>query len=975
MLKKIGPYRVEERLGVGGMGEVYKAYDDRLDRTVAIKRIRPDKEAAEDNRERFVREARATARLNHPGIVHVYDIFKDGESLCIVMEYVDGRTLDTMVMEGALEPNKVLKLGYEIATGLAEAHAKGIIHRDLKVENIIINEDGHAKILDFGLAKPILSNELDPNLTSKGQLVGTSRAMSPEYVSGEEIDQRSDLFSLGVLLYETSTGHSPFKAQNTLATLKQVMVHIQTPAVEMNPEVPLELSQLIDDLLAKDPDERLQTAQEVADELGLLLGQFSSGEITRPSSSGSAVSRRPGSYSTVTATATATAIDLLARRRWARLTFLLLVALAGAWAASNWSTRPLRVEGTGFAAPAEWGKPPAFQNRERIVVADFKNRTGEEILDTLAYAFRIGLEQSRVAQVLSQSQVAEVLRRMQRDPDTPIDEDLGLEICKREGARALITGYAAKIGARYSVDGHVIDPSTGASIFTKGITIEDQDEILVAVDEVTQAIRSHLGESLPAFEKTDPLAKVTTRDLEALISYSYGVERIPKKEYAEAQQLLTRAINRDPDFAMAHANLARVYIEYTRDYAKALTHLDRALELSDKLTAFEELFVKGWVARLRGTPEEVISTWSLMSSRFPDEAVGHRSVGMGYLFLYSDFAKAAEYFEKTVTVSDPAQVNGIRLNLGLARLALEQYEQALAQFEQIDDDRREASLARYYLALEQYEQAKEVIDQLLASPRPTDQQDGQQFLCSYFSDQGNMEAALQAAQESTVLALALNNERDALATSLASLVIASHLGQNERFQAVLKESTDYTLQALDAELKRRALQKASAGGIHREQVSVFALFGKVFARNGEREAAISIQEKLAMMIEESRLPVWIGYAGMLEGELLATDGDHEQALRIYKRALGSADFFQLHESLARSYEALGHVEAAAAEYQWMIKNRGRAFVECELGCEAVSVIDWNTAFYRLSRLYENIDPERARQFLEDYKSHWSEPAP
>ncbi len=256
MEQKIGPYRVEERLGVGGMGEVYKAYDDRLERWVAIKRIRGDKDEAEENRERFQREARATARLNHNSIVHLYDIFRDGDSDCIVMEYVEGVSLDTLVRNGPLEPAQVARLGQEIAQGLAEAHSKGIIHRDLKVENIIVTPEGHAKILDFGLARPLLSGDLDASLTGKGQLVGTSRAMSPEYVGGEAIDHRSDLFSLGVLIYEAVTSHSPFKAHNTLATLKQVMLHRQTPAHLVNSNVPEELSSIIERLLEKDPDAR-----------------------------------------------------------------------------------------------------------------------------------------------------------------------------------------------------------------------------------------------------------------------------------------------------------------------------------------------------------------------------------------------------------------------------------------------------------------------------------------------------------------------------------------------------------------------------------------------------------------------------------------------------------------------------------------------------------------------------------------------
>ncbi len=264
MRESIGSYRIEEQIGVGGMGEVYKAYDERLGRRVAIKRIRDGKGETAENRARFQREARATAQVNHDSIVHLYDIFRDGQSDCIAMEYVEGIPLDRLLRGGPLKAAQVASLGHEIADGLAAAHANGIIHRDLKVENVIVTPDGHAKILDFGLARPILDEDA---LTGKGQLVGTCRIMSPEYIGGEDIDHRSDLFSLGVLLYEAVTNQSPFKTASTLATLKKVMLHRQTPAHLVNTDVPEDLSSVIEHLLRKDPDERPPDAGTVAREL------------------------------------------------------------------------------------------------------------------------------------------------------------------------------------------------------------------------------------------------------------------------------------------------------------------------------------------------------------------------------------------------------------------------------------------------------------------------------------------------------------------------------------------------------------------------------------------------------------------------------------------------------------------------------------------------------------------------------------
>ncbi|MEM6796548.1 MAG: serine/threonine-protein kinase, partial [Acidobacteriota bacterium] len=399
MIERIGSYRVYELLGKGGMGEVFKAYDDRLDRWVAIKKIRPDRLNAEDNRARFKREARATARLNHPSIVHLYGIFQDEDDAdCIVMEYVDGRTLDTYLTEGPLDPLRVASLGHEIASGLAEAHANGILHRDLKAENIMITPRGRAKILDFGLAKPILSSELDPVLTSKGQLVGTSRSMSPEYVSGEEVDHRSDLFSLGVLLYECLTGQSPFKAHNTLATLKQVMLHDQVSVVEVNPNVPQELSDLIDRLLSKDPAARPQNAEEVALAFGRLTGQISSGIIESP------VLRGSGAHVPTSAplAASDTMLDLRPRRRWVPGVALLVFLLVAAFFLGKLLD--------GFGAPE---LPP--EERFEIVLGEFQDNTGELALaDSLVDPFRAVLNKSKTHLVLSQSQVEETLERMQR---------------------------------------------------------------------------------------------------------------------------------------------------------------------------------------------------------------------------------------------------------------------------------------------------------------------------------------------------------------------------------------------------------------------------------------------------------------------------------------------------------------------------------------------------------------------------------
>lgn len=259
----IGSYRVERRLGHGGMGEVFLAWDDRLGRRVAVKRIRQGTDWARQG-ERFRREARAAARLSHPAIVHIYELVEDSAGLAIVMEYVEGRTLADLTADGLPEPALAVRLARDVAEGLAAAHTAGLIHRDLKAENVVVTAEGRAKILDFGLAKPVVAEEGEESLTAHGAVIGTFHSMSPEQASGGEVDARSDLFSLGVLLYEMLTGRSPFRGSNSLDTLRRVITH-QPPSISaLRPDLPGSLCDLIERLLAKDREARPRSAAEVA---------------------------------------------------------------------------------------------------------------------------------------------------------------------------------------------------------------------------------------------------------------------------------------------------------------------------------------------------------------------------------------------------------------------------------------------------------------------------------------------------------------------------------------------------------------------------------------------------------------------------------------------------------------------------------------------------------------------------------------
>jgi eukaryotic-like serine/threonine-protein kinase len=903
----IGRFHIGDRLGKGGMGEVYRAKDTKLKRLIALKRLAPHLCADSTYQRRFLEEAERASCFSDAHIAALYDVLEEQGEMLLIMEYVEGENLRRRLLR-PMSLEQFFEIATQCAEALAAAHDHGIIHCDIKPENIMLTNTGQVKILDFGVAKRLPRSDQSSTVDQRpGTMGGTPAYMSPEVLLEKILDGRADIFSLGVVLHEILTGHHPFLSSSFVATSERILHEMPTSIRTFNPEVPEALAAVVAKAMAKDPGQRYADARALLEDLRLMHAGL-----------------------------TPTKLHPILPQRWERkprrrlitgIVGMLIVALL-------------------FTISRIVHSAPILTERGWVLISDFDSRGDDPIPDTgVREGLTIALQQSRYVNVYPRTRVYEVLQRMRKEDVTHIDEFLGREICQRENLQVLLTGSIEHIGQVFQITVRAVDPTHGNLLFAEKERFDHKDKFFDKVDELTKRVRKDLGESLAGIEKTSrPLAKVTSRSIEALQLYSQATDAMARGDAEQVPILLQSALQLDPDFAMAHLRLGKYYSWIVGKNEKASIEFQRAYDQRQGVTNREQRRIEAEFYADQERYDEAAQSLSVLVSLYPDDADAHEELAAAY-FNVGQLERAIVELRQVLRLN-PFSASAYR-NLVLYLTYNNADEDAIAAFRDaqqrgIKSPELHWGLGLAYLAEGKMTMARDEF-QRIGQAAETDRDLQDLYLAVADLYEGKLEAA-RTRLSSRIQAVSV--QIGGLQTVRCYLLGRIYLTQDRPREASLQ--ADLILRTPGARL----------------QISDLLAAGILYARADKTSKA----RQVLLRLKESRKSVrssWkLSSFENLQGEILLAENKPEQAEAAFLAAAGKYPNSLSHIGLAHAYEGQQRWEMAAQEWEKVLGAQGEIL-------ENDFPPDLLVAHLELARAYRTMkNRSRALSHYQDFLRLW-----
>ena len=955
----ISHYAIQEKVGEGGMGVVYKAEDTRLERFVALKFL-PDAYAKDVAlRERLLREARAASALNHPNICTIYDVGEEDDDIFIAMEFLEGVNLRELLRRGPLPFARLLAIAADVVNGLEAAHSSGIVHRDIKLANIFVTDSGRTKILDFGLAKKTAARSAvvaaaggRPEAADESQMssglaaLGTAAYMSPEQALGKPLDERTDLFSFGIVLYEMTTGRAPFRGDTTGMLFLSILQEIPEAPRELNPDVPEELQRIISKCLEKNRDLRYQHASEIHDDLQRL--RQTSGEhnlapramieaTAEPGVGESNLKSRgrldPGQAQPKRGGAAGHSLG----RRSSKAAAAAVAALAG-------------VSLVAVFMHLHSQKARAFTPNAGIVVADFANTTGDPIFDgTLRQAVAIDLEQSPFVSVVSTRRVASALRQMGKPADERLSREIAREVCLRTNSRALIAGSIAQGPKGYELYLDALNCATEQTIASIGAEVIKRDQVLSALHDADAKLRRKLGESLPSVQKFDkPLAEATTASLEALQAFSTGQSLRQQKGNTAALPYMKRAVELDPNFAQAYAVLGSIYFNLAQA-GLSKENLQKAYELRNRVSERERFYiVSSYYQLVTGESAKAIQNSNEWIRTYPGDATPHLRLAREYGLL-GQYEQNAQQLREAIRLEP--DIFTPYFDLILSYMELKRLDEAEAAYEAArahNIDSENLQVARYLLAFVEGDTVtlRQLVDAAKGKPGFQDRLEIEEAVTAgYF---GQIAKERQLFEHAASVALANGANDSAAEHYIGRAWIDAESGNSSAARDIAAKAL--AISRNRSSMERAALTLATAGD---------AAQAEGLAEELDRQFPVST------LMQNYTLPT-------IRAEIAINRKQPGQAVEMLKRALPYEYAMDSYADLQPAYvRGLAYLELkdgnkAAAEFEKVIDNPGIV----------TNSIIGSLSYVQLARVEEmSGDHDAARTHYQDFLALWKNADP